>query len=62
MEKREYIETKVAEHNELSENERNSNQILSDKAQKFVSLIVKIIVNATIRKCNEKGDKISEVQ
>lgn len=62
MEKSEHSENSNLNNRQLSENEPNKSQILSDKAQKIVSLIVKIIVNATIRKCNEKSDKISEVQ
>jgi len=34
---------------------------LSENAKKLVSLIVKIIVNATIRECDEESNKISKV-
>lgn len=34
---------------------------LSDNGKKLISLIVKIIVNATLRECDEKSNKVSEV-
>lgn len=39
----------------------NSNQ-LTQSGRKLISLIVKVIVNAVVRECNEKSDKISEIQ
>ena len=46
----------------LEEKVEIAEENLSEKGKKFVSLIVKIIVNATIKECYEKGDKVSEIQ
>ncbi len=40
------------------ENESNTINNLSDAGSKLVTLIVKIVVNTTIRACYEEGDKI----
>ncbi len=37
----------------------NNDETISESGKKLVSLIVKIIVNATLRECYEKGDKVS---
>jgi hypothetical protein len=40
-------------------NEANSSEIISEQGKRLVSLIVRIIVNATIRECYEEGDQVS---
>lgn len=45
-------------------NQQDNEEKLSDKAKTLVSLIVRILVNATLKECegcNEKGNKISSV-
>jgi len=43
-------------------NDPDSSDSLSENGRKLVNLIVKIIVNATLRECYEEGNKISEIQ
>jgi len=42
-------------------NDRKSESKISVPEQKLISLVVKIIVNATIKECYEESNKISEV-
>lgn len=44
-----------------AEKTAESSEILSDKGKALVSLIVRIIVNATIKECYEESDQVSEV-
>ncbi|SFA56437.1 hypothetical protein SAMN04488511_1163 [Pedobacter suwonensis] len=46
---------------EITANEANKRQSLSESGKKLVSLIVKIIINATLKECHEESDKIPEV-
>ena len=42
-------------------NQQDNQEKLSDKAKSLVSLIVRILVNATLKECNEKGNKVPSV-
>lgn len=40
---------------------KNNNQFEQEKEQKFVNLIIEIIVSSTLREYYEKSDQVSEV-
>ncbi|HVW99130.1 MAG TPA: hypothetical protein VHA52_01605 [Candidatus Babeliaceae bacterium] len=61
MGKVEGINTISEDNAQTAHNEENSGETLSDPCKKLVSLIVRIVVNATLRECYEEGDKISEI-
>ena len=40
---------------------KNNNEIVEEKEQKFVNLVIEIIVSSTLKEYYEKGDQISKI-